>query len=60
MIAPAGEHDSDREAKVSLWVDQSYPYLMLFSDDPLPNVRRRSLAVEPMTCLRTHFEPGTI
>ena len=25
-------------------------YLMLFSGDPLPNVNRRSLAVEPMTC----------
>ena len=23
---------------------------MLFSGDPLPNVNRRSLAVEPMTC----------
>jgi aldose 1-epimerase len=38
------------ELKVSLWVDQSYPYVMLFSGDPLPNVNRRSLAVEPMTC----------
>jgi aldose 1-epimerase len=42
--------DPDHETQVSLWVDQSYPYLMLFSGDPLPNVRRRSLAVEPMTC----------
>jgi aldose 1-epimerase len=59
--------DSDREIKVSLWVDQSYPYLMLFSGDPLPDVQRRSLAVEPMTCppnaLRTgealiRLEPG--
>ena len=38
----------DHETQVSLWVDQSYPYLMLFSGDPLPNVRRRSLAVEPI------------
>ena len=29
---------------------ESYPYLMLFSGDPLPDVHRRSLAVEPMTC----------
>ena len=42
--------DPDRGTQVSLWVDQSYPYLMLFSGDPLPNVNRRSLAVEPMTC----------
>jgi aldose 1-epimerase len=50
--------DSDRETKVSLWVDQSYPYLMLFSGDPLPNVRRRSLAVEPMTCPPNAFRTG--
>ena len=42
--------DPDHGTQVSLWVDQSYPYVMLFSGDPLPNVNRRSLAVEPMTC----------
>jgi aldose 1-epimerase len=42
--------DPDHGAQISLWVDRSYPYLMLFSSDPLPNVNRRSLAVEPMTC----------
>jgi aldose 1-epimerase len=51
-------YDSDRETKVSLWVDQTYPYLMLFSGDPLPNVRRRSLAVEPMTCPPNAFRTG--
>jgi aldose 1-epimerase len=50
--------DSDQETQVSLWVDQSYPYLMLFSGDPLPNVRRRSLAVEPMTCPPNAFRTG--
>jgi hypothetical protein len=35
--------------QVSLWVDQSYPYLMIFSGDSLPDFNRRSLAVEPMT-----------
>jgi aldose 1-epimerase len=50
--------DSDRDTKVSLWVDQTYPYLMLFSGDPLPNVRRRSLAVEPMTCPPNAFRTG--
>jgi aldose 1-epimerase len=42
--------DPDYGTEVFLWIDQSYPYLMLFSGDPLPDVRRRSLAVEPMTC----------
>jgi aldose 1-epimerase len=50
--------DSDRETKISLWVDQSYPYLMLFSGDPLPDVQRRSLAVEPMTCPPNAFRTG--
>ena len=50
--------DSDRGMQVSLWVDQSYSCLMLFSGDPLANVRRRSLAVEPMTCPPNAFRTG--
>jgi aldose 1-epimerase len=48
----------DHGTRVSLWVDESYPYLMLFSGDPLPDVRRRSLAVEPMTCPPNAFRTG--
>ena len=51
-------YDSALETKVFLWVDQTYPYLMLFSGDPLPNVHRRSLAVEPMTCPPNAFRTG--
>ena len=67
-FARVGLRDSDRETKVSLWVDQSYPYLMLFSGDPLADVQRRGLAVEPMTCppkrvsnrdALIRLEPGT-
>jgi aldose 1-epimerase len=50
--------DPNHKNEVSLWVDQSYPYLMLFSGDPLPDVRRRSLAVEPMTCPPNAFRTG--
>jgi aldose 1-epimerase len=50
--------DPDRETRVSLWVDESYPYLMLFSGDPLCDVRRRSLAIEPMTCPPNAFRTG--
>jgi len=32
--------------------------LMLFTGDPLANVRRRSLAVEPMTCPPNAFRTG--
>jgi aldose 1-epimerase len=50
--------DSDREREVFLWVDRSYSYLMLFTGDPLPDVRRRSLAVEPMSCPPNAFRTG--
>ncbi len=50
--------DPDSETQVSLWVDQSYSHLMLFTGDPLANVRRRSLAVEPMTCPPNAFRTG--
>jgi aldose 1-epimerase len=50
--------DPDNKTQVSLWVDQGYPYLMLFSGDPLPDVNRRSLAIEPMTCPPNAFQTG--
>jgi aldose 1-epimerase len=43
---------------VTLWVDEGYPYLMLFTGDPLPDVDRRALAVEPMTCPPNAFRSG--
>jgi aldose 1-epimerase len=48
----------DGAASVSLWVDESYPYLMVFTGDPLPDVARRSIAVEPMTCPPNAFRTG--
>jgi aldose 1-epimerase len=63
------ERDADGIAQVtlhrpdggglSLWVDEGYPYLMLFTGDPLPDVARRSLAAEPMTCPPNSFRTGT-
>ena len=38
--------------------DESYPYLMLFSGDPFPDIHRHSLAVEPMTCPPNAFRTG--
>ncbi len=37
---------------VTVWLDQSFPYVMLFTGDSLEpsHRRRRSLAVEPMSC----------
>lgn len=48
----------DGAAAVSLWLDETYPYLQLFTGDPLPSVNRRSLAVEPMTCAPNAFRTG--
>ena len=51
--------DPEHGTRVSLWVDESYPYLMVFSGDSLPDaVRRRSLAIEPMTCPPNAFRTG--
>ena len=52
------ELESPRGDGVTLWVDEGYPYLMLFTGDPLPDVARRSLAVEPMTCPPNAFRTG--
>jgi aldose 1-epimerase len=58
------ERDEDGRARVrvgdatTLWVDESYRYLMVFTGDPLPDVARRSLAVEPMTCAPNAFRTG--
>ena len=43
---------------LALWADNRYGYLMLFTGDPLPDVSRRSLAVEPMTCPPNAFRSG--
>jgi aldose 1-epimerase len=43
---------------VTLWADESYPYLMVFTGDTLPDGGRRSLAVEPMTCAPNAFRSG--
>jgi aldose 1-epimerase len=43
---------------LTLWVDETYRYLMLFTGDPLPDIDRRSLAVEPMTCPPNAFRTG--
>ncbi len=50
--------DPDGDAAVTLWVDESYGYLMLFTGDTRPDVNRRSLAVEPMTCPPNAFRTG--
>jgi aldose 1-epimerase len=41
----------------TLWADAGYPYLQVFTGD-LPDVGRRGVAVEPMTCPANAFRTG--
>jgi aldose 1-epimerase len=56
--------DDDGRARVrlgtgtTLWVDEGYRFLMVFTGDGLPDVARRSLAVEPMTSAPNAFRTG--
>jgi aldose 1-epimerase len=45
-------------AGLTLWADERHGWLMLFTGDPLPDVARRSIAVEPMTCPPNAFRTG--
>ena len=36
---------------LTVWMDEAFGYVVLYSGDPLPDDhRRRALAIEPMTC----------
>jgi aldose 1-epimerase len=48
----------DSETAATLWLDEQYRYVMLFTGDPLPDVNRRSLGIEPMTCAPNAFQSG--
>jgi aldose 1-epimerase len=43
--------DPQTDRAVTVRLDQSFNYVVLYSGDPLPDThRRRALAIEPMTC----------
>ncbi|MHB1527286.1 MAG: aldose 1-epimerase family protein [Candidatus Dormibacteria bacterium] len=46
--------------RLRLWMDPSHRFVQLFTGDSLPDpgVRRRGLAVEPMTCAPNAFRSG--
>jgi aldose 1-epimerase len=48
----------DGHSGLTLWADENYRYLMLYTGDDRPDVNRRSLAVEPMTCPPNAFRSG--
>jgi aldose 1-epimerase len=45
-------------ASTTLWVDEAYGYLMVYTGDTRPDVNRHSLAIEPMTCPPQAFRTG--
>lgn len=49
----------DGSRRVAVWLDRGCEYVMVFTGDTLaPAARRRSLAVEPMTCAPDAFRSG--
>jgi aldose 1-epimerase len=51
----------DRELRVgdlTVWADEAWNYVQLFTGDTKPDVARRALAVEPMTCPANAFNTG--
>ncbi len=52
--APAGD------PRVTLWMEPVYKFLMVFTPDAIPDRarRRRSIAIEPMTCAPNAFRSG--
>jgi aldose 1-epimerase len=53
-------HDPESGDRVSMWSDETFGYLMVFTGDALPDAHRRrtGLAVEPMTCAPDAFRSG--
>ena len=54
LEAPAGE------LQVTVWMELVYQFLMVFTADGIPDTarRRRSIAIEPMTCAPNAFRSG--
>jgi aldose 1-epimerase len=50
--------DEGGGVEATVWADDAYTHFQLFTGDPLPDVNRRSLAVEPMTCPPNAFRTG--
>jgi aldose 1-epimerase len=52
-------HITGGGAHTGMWLDASYPWVQVFTSDPLePEHRRKAVAVEPMTCPPNAFVTG--
>jgi aldose 1-epimerase len=51
--------DGGTGTRVGLWAGQGYHWLQVFTGDPLgPDLRRKAVAIEPMTCPPNAFVTG--
>jgi aldose 1-epimerase len=51
--------DGGAGARVRLWAGEGYRWLQVFTGDPLgPDLRRKAVAIEPMTCPPNAFVTG--
>lgn len=59
-IVRARIEDPATQRGVELWADEGFRHLMCFTGDSLPDadLRRRALAIEPMTCPPDAFRSG--
>jgi len=53
-------HAPGGDPRVTLWMEPVYRFLMVFTPDAIPDTarRRRSIAIEPMTCAPNAFRSG--
>jgi aldose 1-epimerase len=50
---------ADERRHLAIWLDETYDYVQVFTGDTLPEAeRRRSVAVEPLTCPPNAFASG--
>jgi aldose 1-epimerase len=50
---------ADHRRRITLWLDESYRYVQVFTGDTLPQAERRlGVAIEPMTCPANAFAAG--
>ena len=57
-LARVSLEDPEGGDKLTLWVDGTYGYLMIFTGDQPSDVGRRAVAVEPMSCPPNAFQTG--
>jgi aldose 1-epimerase len=50
---------ADQRRRITLWLNESYRYVQIFTGDTLPQAERRlGVAIEPMTCPANAFATG--